>query len=185
MVATEREVRIAVVMYGGTSLAIYMNGTSQEFLHLVRATSRAATAGTALRGTARVYRKLAYVLAGKRLSEIDDALLDDEGANPPVRFVIDIVSGTSAGGINSVMLAKALARNTDLAPLKQLWLDEGAIDRLVNDPRSASPPVSVPRTSPLAVQQRPHVRRGVERPRRAQPASVRAGRRWWTTSRSS
>jgi patatin-related protein len=138
MVATEREVRIAVVMYGGTSLAIYMNGTSQEFLHLVRATSRAATAGTALRGTARVYRKLAYVLAGKRLSEIDDALLDDEGANPPVRFVIDIVSGTSAGGINSVMLAKALARNTDLAPLKQLWLDEGAIDRLVNDPRSAS-----------------------------------------------
>ena len=135
MAETQREIRIAIVMYGGTSLAIYMNGISQEFLQLVRATSPAATDGAALRGTARVYRKLAHVLSGRRLDEITDAVL----AEPPrVRFVIDILSGTSAGGINSVMLAKALARNTDLAPLKQLWLEEGAIDRLVNDPRSST-----------------------------------------------
>ena len=33
-----QEVRFAVVMYGGSSLAIYMNGVAQEMLHLVRAT---------------------------------------------------------------------------------------------------------------------------------------------------
>ena len=135
MADTKREIRIAIVMYGGTSLAIYMNGISQEFLQLVRATSPAATDGAERRGTARVYRKLAHVLSGKELADITD---EDLATAPQVRFVIDILSGTSAGGINSVMLAKALARNTDLAPLKQLWLEEGAIDRLINDPHSAT-----------------------------------------------
>ena len=35
----EREVRFAVVMYGGVSLAIYINGVAQELLNLVRATA--------------------------------------------------------------------------------------------------------------------------------------------------
>src|SRR6266581_8665871 len=34
-----REVRLAVVMYGGVSLAIYMNGIAQELYHLVRSTA--------------------------------------------------------------------------------------------------------------------------------------------------
>ena len=135
MADTKREIRIAIVMYGGTSLAIYMNGISQEFLQLVCATSPAAADGAEKRGTARVYRKLAHVLSGKGL---EDITAEDLGTAPQVRFVIDILSSTSAGGSNSVMLAKALARNTDLAPLKQLWLEEGAIDRLINDPHSAT-----------------------------------------------
>ncbi len=85
----EREVRIAVVMYGGTSLAIYMNGIAQEFLQLVRATSLQADPAEALSSTARVYRKLAHVLAGKRLDEIGEELL---GTPPPVKFIIDILS---------------------------------------------------------------------------------------------
>jgi len=32
----EREVRFAVVMYGGVSLAIYINGVAQELLDMVR-----------------------------------------------------------------------------------------------------------------------------------------------------
>jgi hypothetical protein len=35
MSAIEKEVRFAVVMYGGVSLAIYMNGIAQELLTLV------------------------------------------------------------------------------------------------------------------------------------------------------
>ena len=35
-----QEVRFAVIMYGGVSLAIYINGIAQELLRLVRATSR-------------------------------------------------------------------------------------------------------------------------------------------------
>ena len=34
-----QEVRFAVVMYGGVSLAVYINGVVQELLHLVRATA--------------------------------------------------------------------------------------------------------------------------------------------------
>src|SRR5437763_9635606 len=37
----EREIRFAVVMYGGVSLAIYINGVAQELLSMVRATARA------------------------------------------------------------------------------------------------------------------------------------------------
>ena len=35
-----QEVRFAVVMYGGVSLAIYINGIAQELLRLVRATAK-------------------------------------------------------------------------------------------------------------------------------------------------
>lgn len=39
--APEREIRLAVVMYGGVSLAIYMYGVAQELLNLVKATAPA------------------------------------------------------------------------------------------------------------------------------------------------
>jgi len=32
------EIRFAIVMYGGVSLAIYINGVAQELLHMVRST---------------------------------------------------------------------------------------------------------------------------------------------------
>jgi hypothetical protein len=35
-----QEVRFAVVMYGGVSLAIYINGIAQELLRLVRSTAK-------------------------------------------------------------------------------------------------------------------------------------------------
>src|SRR6267378_3545057 len=72
-----QEVRFAVVMYGGVSLAIYINGIAQEMLSMVRATTateardttdRVAISATELSGTEHVYRKLAYLLS-------DDALL--------------------------------------------------------------------------------------------------------------
>jgi hypothetical protein len=59
-------------MYGGVSLAIYINGVTQELLNLVRATAYAdgnphrgagALPESDLRSTEKVYRKLAY-LAG-------------------------------------------------------------------------------------------------------------------------
>src|SRR4030095_2845974 len=76
-----REVRCAVVMYVGVSLAIYINGIAQELLRWARSTAQEPTEkfalipsndstqgdacekAAALRGTERVYRKLSYVLA--------------------------------------------------------------------------------------------------------------------------
>src|SRR2546421_8648060 len=82
----EREVRFAVVMYGGVSLAIYINGVAQELLNMVRATAPAPV-GSAnqssllldekdddtkaeLSGTAAVYRKLGQYLGNhQKLTE--------------------------------------------------------------------------------------------------------------------
>src|SRR5688500_15603505 len=44
----KQEVRFAVVMYGGVSLAIYINGIAQEMLRWVRSTAKAANADVAL-----------------------------------------------------------------------------------------------------------------------------------------
>jgi hypothetical protein len=47
---------------------------------------------------------------------------------------VDILSGTSAGGINAVFLAKALAqKDPDLKQLEGMWLRDADIDTLLND----------------------------------------------------
>ena len=144
-VIPEREVRFAVVMYGGVSLAIYINGVAQELLNIVRATAAKAVdsdepllSEEELSGATSVYRKLGQYFAiqdkearGKNLKQ----------ANPTkepirVRFIVDVISGTSAGGINGVFLAKALARNQGMDGLKKLWLSEGDLGKLLNDKRS-------------------------------------------------
>ena len=168
-----QEVRFAVVMYGGVSLAIYINGIAQELLRLVRATAKAGTApdgsricltaksgseNNQLKGTEKVYRKLSHLLADKRLlaecralageaenSKSSKALVErleeivNEHERPiNVRFIVDILSGTSAGGINAIYLAKALANEQNIDKLKRLWITEGDIGVLINDKRSVS-----------------------------------------------
>ncbi|HYD55247.1 MAG TPA: patatin-like protein, partial [Gemmatimonadaceae bacterium] len=138
-----REVRFAVVMYGGVSLAIYLNGVTQELLRLVRATAtvtdadgeRTRFSDAELSGTERLYRRIAQRLdhqGGWDPPERWDAV-----AGPiRIRFVIDILSGTSAGGINAVFLAKALATGQSMDALARLWVEEGAIESLINDRHS-------------------------------------------------
>lgn len=160
----DREIRFAVVMYGGVSLAIYIHGVARELFHLVRATARADTgqamvAEGSLEAAEKIYRKLSVLLGdqGKDLEnsfpqkpndpkqwdqwrndlaawrhKLDQRAKADAG---PVRFVVDLISGTSAGGINGVYLAKALVTGQSLAPLRQLWLDQGDLTTLLNDTR--------------------------------------------------
>src|SRR5574341_1587828 len=128
-----KEVRFAVVMYGGVSLAIYINGVAQELHKMVRATARKEDGtylipapdpaapeshkGDVLSGAEMVYRQIGEELNAK--------------------FVVDILSGTSAGGINAVYLAKALVNNQDLEQLKTMWAEQGDVSLLVNDKQSA------------------------------------------------
>lgn len=124
--AFEQEIRFALVMYGGVSLAIYINGITQEFLHLVRGTAVDAQGNLpAVSGTEAVYRRLSSIvtLAGE----------GQPGADLRTRFIVDIASGTSAGGINSIFLGKALANGQSLDAINGLWLDEAGLENLLND----------------------------------------------------
>lgn len=136
------EVRFAVVMYGGVSLAIYMNGITQELLRMVRATA-ADEAMMPLTGykeldlVEKVYRKAAFSMEN-RLDENQIQELLEENSSLPRKFVIDIISGTSAGGINGIFLAKALANGQKIDELKKLWIREGDVKLLINDRKSTS-----------------------------------------------
>jgi len=155
-----REVRFAVVMYGGVSLAIYINGIAQELLRWARSTAQDSTGKVALipsngstqqsaaektstlSDTERVYRKLSYVLADQDRTLTSQERLDRANqklaANEPIRtrFIVDILSGTSAGGINGIFLGKALANGQDISGLENLWIEEGDMRTLLNDKQS-------------------------------------------------
>ncbi|OJU20006.1 MULTISPECIES: patatin-like protein [unclassified Sphingomonas] len=113
----EKELRLALVCYGGISLAVYMHGITKEVWHLARA-SRATHDGTKLRGTAGVYA----------------ALLDEmaEEAGLRLRVLPDILAGASAGGINGIFLAQAIASGQSLDPLTDLWLTRGDVEALID-----------------------------------------------------
>jgi patatin-related protein len=136
--ALEQEVRLAVVLYGGVSLAIYMYGVAEELWRLVRATCPAEPVQNPLNPPDKVRR---YGDESTEPVYREMARARGEGTIRS-RFVVDIISGTSAGGLNGVFLAAALANDTSLAALKSVWINEGGIDVLVNDADSI--PADVP-----------------------------------------
>jgi patatin-related protein len=118
-----RELRLAIVCYGGVSLCVYMHGTTKEIHRLVKA-SRLLAAGTPEDGSTtpseRLYHELLTEAAGP------------DGVRTEV--VVDVVAGTSAGGINGIFLAKALAHNLSQDLLRDLWFDKGDIKKLLRGP---------------------------------------------------
>jgi patatin-related protein len=117
-----RELRLALVCYGGVSLAIYMHGITKELEKLVRASARLIEAPD--RNPFHEYEsEHAYfdVLAEKAKTD-----------GYRTRVVVDIISGTSAGGINGVCLAKAIALDAPQDGLRDLWLTKGAIIKLLS-----------------------------------------------------
>jgi patatin-related protein len=119
-----KELRLAVVCYGGSSLAVYMHGVTKEINRLVRGSSL-LEAGQQSAGTAseQVYARLLQELADK----------DNERVR--TRVVVDVIAGTSAGGINGICLAKAIAHDLSLDALRDLWFEHGDIDGLLDAPR--------------------------------------------------
>lgn len=56
-------------------------------------------------------------------------------------IIVYIISGTSAGGVNGVMLAYALSTNRDFAPVADLWRNQADIEALLrekDDPKATS-----------------------------------------------
>ena len=118
-----KELRLALVCYGGSSLAVYMHGVTKELHRLVKgSTLLEATSGEGSPSEL-VYGRLLDELAGKNPEQLR------------TRVVVDVIAGTSAGGINGVCLAKALAHNRSLDDFRDLWFDKGDIDGLLAAPR--------------------------------------------------
>lgn len=114
----ERELRLALVCYGGISLAIYMHGITKEVWHLARASRAFHEGGPRGTGSEAVYRRL----------------LEDMKAASGVRLRVmpDIIAGASAGGINGIFLAQAIETGQSLEPLTTMWLDNADVDRLLD-----------------------------------------------------
>ena len=129
----EKELRIALVCFGGVSLAVYMHGVTKEILKLVRASS-------ALHAIADRPRRAQAAFsdrpdAGEPEYDTESVyfeLLRDIGRALELRVVVDIIAGASAGGINGAMLARALSHDLPMAAMRDLWLDNADVAVLLS-----------------------------------------------------
>ena len=117
----EKELRIALVCYGGVSLAVYMHGITKEIWRLAKASQRVHSSAVREAGAPRandVYSTLLTTLAAQ--------------ADTDLRIIVDILAGASAGGINAIFLSHAIATGQALDPLTDLWLDSADVDALID-----------------------------------------------------
>ena len=101
------ELRLALVLNGGVSLAVWMGGVAYELNRLVRETH------PVYRGILQLTRTAAR---------------------------IDVISGTSAGGINGAALALAQIHDAGIYSLREIWLQRAGLEQLMRNPDEDNPP---------------------------------------------
>jgi predicted acylesterase/phospholipase RssA len=117
---SEHEIRIALVLNGGVSLAVWMGGVTHE-LDLIRRAS-----GTGDAPAAQPYDEPLAARWRELCRRKDDHR----------RVVVDVIAGTSAGGLNGSLLATAISHGSTLDPpdaeqgpwLRQRWVGLGSLD---------------------------------------------------------
>ncbi len=142
-----REIRLGLVCYGGVSLAIYMHGVTRELHKLIRAARAFERAYEALGGHVPEDEDPDPWLAGPAQEQAQGAgRYDSERAyfaalaalaarGAPLTVTLDVIAGTSAGGINGVCLARALAEGRSLDGFRNLWLEHAGIEELLGRAR--------------------------------------------------
>jgi patatin-related protein len=136
----EKELRLGLVCYGGVSLALYMHGVIKEILKL----SRASKAYHSIPELEHQKGQSFEVVNGddSRPHDTEDAyfaLLQSIGQTLSLRVIVDSIAGASAGGISGIVLARALAHDLSIDHLRDLWLDESDILRLLGSSQRARP----------------------------------------------
>lgn len=116
----ERDIRLALVLNGGVSLAIWIGGVTHEIDSARRASAPGSGPGEDAGGTAPLYGKLLAILRQ--------------------RVIVDVIGGTSAGGINGVLLGAAIYTGNDLPNLREVWISLGDFRRLLRPSTMGSPP---------------------------------------------
>lgn len=114
----DKELRLALVCYGGISLAVYMHGVTKELWHLARASRAAFDGAPPAGGVIDSYRALLTAIS--------------EASGTRLRVFSDIIAGASAGGINGIFLARAIASGESLEPLTDLWLSRADVEVLLD-----------------------------------------------------
>jgi predicted acylesterase/phospholipase RssA len=104
---TVKHVRYAVVLNGGVSLAVWMGGVTHELNRL-----RLASEGLIKTGS-----------SSEELAPWANVL---EAANRTA--VVDLIAGSSAGGLNGAVLATAVARGADLPDMRETWKTVASLD---------------------------------------------------------
>ncbi len=135
----ERELRLALVCSGGVSLAVYMHGVTKEILKLTRAS--------------RAYHSIPSIADRETLTFADASPHSDRehdteaiyfdvlkaiGAHVDLRVIVDVIAGTSAGGINGIMLARALAHDLPFGGLRRIWFEEADVNQLLAPEKKAT-----------------------------------------------
>lgn len=127
----EKELRLAIVFFGGVSLAIYQHGINREILNLVRASKlyhrHKLDEGGGFPAFCSRYPQEPQRSTGDIYLQCFQAI----GQHLSLRVIVDVISGSSAGGINGIVLARALAHDLSLAPLTDMWLSEADMLKLL------------------------------------------------------
>lgn len=126
----QKELRVALVCYGGISLAVYMHGVTKELWKLCCA-SRSFHAGVPHPEDS-PHRDGSF--QGEDSLGVYWRMLDhcERHHGVRLRVLADIVAGASAGGINGVFLAQAIHSGQSLEPLTRLWLERADVDVLLD-----------------------------------------------------
>jgi patatin-related protein len=138
----EKELRLALVCYGGVSLAIYQHGITKEILKLVRA-SRAyhAAGGPAEKQRPQHRYRAARLDSAERSTEeiYFDFLKAVGGQSLDLRVIVDVIAGASSGGVNGIVLARALAHDLPIEPTTDVWLNDVDVGNLLAPEAKAKP----------------------------------------------
>lgn len=114
----QKELRLALICYGGVSLAIYMHGITKEIWKLAKASRDfhdGEKSDTCSRAT--YYDILEWI---------------EQESTVKLRVLPDIIAGASAGGINGIFLSQAIISGESLEPLTDMWLETADVDTLLD-----------------------------------------------------
>ncbi len=170
---TTQEVRFAVAMSGGVSLAVWMGGVAREInllqqasnvrLHEAAAGPGGPVPGPGAPGAAPgAPGRTDWDVQSRDLYLRLLRCLD-------VSVTVDVLAGTSAGGVNAALLGLSSAAGADLAMLRDLWLTAGSMDLLLRDPGEKNPPSLMQGDKVLFTQ----LTRGIEGLYRDRPRDLR------------
>ena len=118
----QKELRLALICYGGVSLAIYMHGITKEVWKLAQASRDFQSDGP---GGARTDES-----SRGHYHDLLTWIESESGVR--LRVLPDIIAGASAGGINGVFLSHAIVTGQSLEPLTDLWLENADVDQLLD-----------------------------------------------------